>query len=1336
MEPEISTPADPATDRPAAIPPGLAALLPRLERYLPPYLWRKAQEDPRRGVLLNALERLRSVLYLLSTHLPSPLAQEIAHHPEPGRVWGRVLRGTLLFADVSGFTALSERLAAVERPAGDSLFELLSDPSPEGIERLTEAINRYFERMLEILAWSGGILLKFAGDALLAHFPEQEKDEQARWAARAAQRMMRAMDEFAAVPTPRGPVSLRMKVGLATGPFLAASVGTAQRMEYVVLGETVSRTLAAEGAAEAGLVVADTATAAALGLDRGEERAPGFLALRPQPEETLGAFEIGRGTQCRRGAAPWIADTAEIAADLETTLRQIEALAPYLPDVLVERIVASAQQRRLESDFRPATVLFLNLTGLEEMLAGGAPPAQVTALLNDAFNAIQSAVARHGGIVSRIDPYKRGSKVLILFGAPVAHEDDPQRAVRTALAIRRELAERQARRPAAKEAPPLEQRGGIAHGVTFAGQCGAAARREYTVMGDDVNLAARLMAAAGPGQVLLSQDVHQAVRDAALTASRPPIQVKGKAQPVPIYELTGLREDRLARRLREQGPLIGRGAELERLRAALAAALAGHGAIVTIEGPAGVGKSRLADALAAEAQAAGAQTPLIECPAYAVESPYALWIALVELTAGSGPADPPAARARRVRQRLRRLGLSGAAAGPLLELLEVPLTPEETMARGAVVLPDSREAAPGPSLFARLEKQVEAQPAGALDLWKLTGEHRSPPAGRLWQRLETRLASREQARLFAALGQFLQRLAAEAPLVLLVENAQWLDSTSRDLLAHLQADLAGRPVLALLLQRSAEGTGAAPLGEVIRLAPLGPEETAALARRLLGEAAEREDGAALVRFIQEQSGGHPLFVEELVRRLQQAGGDRAALGAALPRVGTLRELVLSRLDALTRPAREVARTAAVIGDEFERHDLRALRASGADEEGEESGLAELAGAQLIVPTAGEGGPRYAFRHAMLREAIYSSLSFARRRALHAGLAAHLEARCLDDPTVSAGQSLAAHAELLAQHYELGGQFLPAARYLLMAGQKARQRYAYAQAGAAYRRAMANLERLLKQEADFEAQILYAHARAGQGDLVLLEGDWTGAVGAYAEAGVVLLGEDVVEYDRARFLLRYALVLAIWGQAEAALACARQAVAMAAPGTALAAAATMAWLLRRADQPEADSWMERASALAAQETGRWPAGVAALLADLRGDWATARTAYLEVDRRAAAALATCRLGDRHLAHGETAVALALYGQAAAYWQEEDDAAGLALARYRQAEAHGRQGQREQAAALLQEALELLEQGDGAPAEDRETLAQAQVAIEQGLATWPAWRWQHYIDALHVTLLFQP
>jgi len=206
-----------------------------LEIYLPPDLWRKiSRGKPQRKLLIQAHDRLRSLRYLLSTFIPSNLVQEKMKQPVPGLVKGKIIKGSLLFADVSGFTALSERLAVL---------------GPEGAERLTVTMNDYFSTMLEILAWSGGILLKFAGDAMLVYFPHQAKERQTGWAVRAGVRMLGAISKFSNIETPLETISLQMKIGVATGEFLSASVGSRQRMEYAILGEAISQTMGAEGAA-------------------------------------------------------------------------------------------------------------------------------------------------------------------------------------------------------------------------------------------------------------------------------------------------------------------------------------------------------------------------------------------------------------------------------------------------------------------------------------------------------------------------------------------------------------------------------------------------------------------------------------------------------------------------------------------------------------------------------------------------------------------------------------------------------------------------------------------------------------------------------------------------------------------------------------------------------------------------------------------------------------------------------------------------------------------------------------------------------------------------------
>ncbi|RPI30797.1 MAG: hypothetical protein EHM70_13025, partial [Chloroflexota bacterium] len=245
-----------------------------IQAYLSPDLWRKINSDsPRRGVLMNALDRLRSVLYILSTFLPNHLYQEKMRRAVPGLVSGQMVAGSLLFADVSGFTALSERLASL---------------GPQGAEKLTSIMNEYFAAMLDILARSGGILLKFAGDATLVYFPEQENGIQAKWAVRAGQRMLQAISAFSKIETPTGVVGLRMKIGVATGEFLAASIGSASRMEYAILGPAVAQTMKAESVASVGQLVVNELTMARLGQEQGSSAlAAGFSALATAGEQEL-----------------------------------------------------------------------------------------------------------------------------------------------------------------------------------------------------------------------------------------------------------------------------------------------------------------------------------------------------------------------------------------------------------------------------------------------------------------------------------------------------------------------------------------------------------------------------------------------------------------------------------------------------------------------------------------------------------------------------------------------------------------------------------------------------------------------------------------------------------------------------------------------------------------------------------------------------------------------------------------------------------------------------------------------------------------------------------------
>ncbi len=451
-------------------------------------------------------------------------------------------------------------------------------------------------------------------------------------------------------------------------------------------------------------------------------------------------------------------------------------------------------------------------TGDNEDTPHADSPGRFARVLSDYYRTMQRIIFKAGGSIARIDPYKGSSKMLILFGAPVAHEDDPQRAVRAALEMRTEL-ETLNRRwrqeladqlPPEIEGPPLQQRIGITLGSTFAGQAGSATRREYTVMGDDVNLAARLMAAAQADQILISQRVCQAVQDLFRLTPLPPIRVKGKSDLIPLYQVDSPVTDRLSRRLASRGPLLGREEELSRCTQVLLQALDGRGSQLSIHGPAGIGKSHLVDLLIREAVDRGAAAHLCEANSYSRVAPYSAWITLLNSMVEILPADLPETRAEKLERCLVELDLVGKKVRePLFRLLGLP-APAKTAAPSDQPAAPAREAS-APSLFRLLEKRVDQAPAEGPTIWQLIRERQQDQAPSEGLSLGERIAGREQRRLQDAVGQFLQGMATTKPLVLVFEDAQWMDPMSWTLLEGLGQSLAAWPILILTVRRQEEG---------------------------------------------------------------------------------------------------------------------------------------------------------------------------------------------------------------------------------------------------------------------------------------------------------------------------------------------------------------------------------------------------------------------------------------------------------------------------------------------------------------------------------------------------
>jgi class 3 adenylate cyclase len=1229
--------------------------------YIPERTWRRLteKEDPRRGLLLNALDRVRSTLYLVSTYLPQHIVQQKMRRPVSGATQGSEVSGTLLFSDVSGFTALSERLAVLGN---------------EGAEKLTQIMNGYFENMLDILARSGGVLLKFAGDATLVFFEQQDNNQQAAWAVRTGQRMMRAMSAYQTLETPLGIVSLKMKIGISTGRFLEAHIGSAERMEYVVIGQAVRRTIAAEGVAEAGMVVIDEETVQTLTPESYAQLESGFFVIRAADED-VDDFEVRAGSRRARSGIPWSASPQAIAAQMEVAARQIECLTPYLAQELVDNIITHAGRRKIASEFRPTSVIFCNFTGFEAFLDmwGRIGVRRVALMMSEFFEAMHKIIDGLGGVVTRIDPYSNGSKMLILFGAPTAHEDDPERAVSAAIAMRAKLMElnKAWRKKYSRQLKMDEETAdtenevalkiGITHGLTFAGQVGSATRREYTVMGDDVNLSARLMSAAKSGQILINEPVFQAVKDHFHAEPLAPIRVKGKSNLIPIFEL---REKRAAQSYQDEQrpkPIFGRSSELAEGLAVIEQAMAGQGQHLQIQGTAGIGKSHLAEVFYTQSRKKGAEVRLTHCHSFTSQSPYAAWIYFIRSLTAINELESSDSAGQKLADLLERFDMTEEQySRSLSNLLGVRL-PTTTKKPAAPATPKPTASKPaGGSLFSQLGQKVSAKESrsSSLDLSNLTNRQSQAQTTQLWQRLQTRVASRERARLFAAVFHLLCQYSAQKPLLLFLENAQWLDPASKALFDFIGEKLVGQPILILSIHRSLTNETEKESSSAIPLGPLSLAETAEMVNHLSGKTAE----PTLVEAIYNQSRGNPLFVREMVYWLERNRGDglQKNLAGSLESSLTIQELILSRIDSLPVEARDTLKSAAIIGNTFRHGELVALLQAEKKQYGVPEVMKQLESSQIIAETSqddasNDDDPTYTFQQPLMREIIYNSQSFSLRRQSHRTLAQYLEQQ--------GGGAVDQQADLLAYHYEQAAAWTKAGRFRYLAAQQAQRRFAYDLAANSYGQGLALLTRLESAEHNPDTISLMAKCHQGQGDMALLTEEMTSAAYAYLSAFNILHANGQTIPPGLK--IKIAQTLPVLGRAVEAEASLREVLEQPLSSkNLLAATATLAWLLWRSEQAEATLWLNRTRALIEKRPNDpWETGISALVTEWTGNLEEALKAYKAFEDKAGIILTSCRLGDQMLAAGDVTGARRYYESALKTAEEQKgqkDQVGEAIA----------------------------------------------------------------------------
>lgn len=501
----------------------LAAMELRLRSLLPADLYATAWIDPSPETLMRVFEHLRTLQHILIDYVPRTVSQQ---PPLPGVSRHAWEEGTLLFTDLAGFTPLLEARAT---------------EGIAGAEMLLSLLNRYFAGMIEILSKSSGSLLEFTGDALLVQFTAAEPHKQVEQAIHAGLRMQRAMQEFARIQTSQGDLFLKMRVGLHAGRFVKADIGTPLRMGHVLLGQAVQVAKRAEGAGSVGRVAL---TAAARALIREpfnlEPGAPDhWLVVDDLSSKALGEYDITLNRW--RHATPMLFDRSiqGLLSEIEAALRLVEPLACYLPRSVLQLVVENAAQRKIPPAFPTVAVAFVNLIGLPESV-DVALPEEIDALVtcfSKAFSLINGAVELRGGILQKVTYHSTGSEMLVHFGVLNPDPSDPLRAAAAMQAIRQLM---ETIPPPRVQGQPIQltYRIGLTYGPVFAAEIGEPrGRREFNVLGDTVNTAARLMGRAGPNEILLDQSMQDAISAHFPTHPLGSVALKGKSDPQPIFSL-------------------------------------------------------------------------------------------------------------------------------------------------------------------------------------------------------------------------------------------------------------------------------------------------------------------------------------------------------------------------------------------------------------------------------------------------------------------------------------------------------------------------------------------------------------------------------------------------------------------------------------------------------------------------------------------------------------------------------------------------------------------------------------------------------------------------------
>ncbi len=882
---------------------------------------------------------------VFSSYVPRLIKKRVLADPAPIEApVSEVFEAVVLFADISGFTLLTERLAK---------------RGPTGVETLARILNEYFGQLIDIVHEYGGDVVKFAGDAVIAAWTVEAGTEggitapdRRRWSLHAAECALKIRERLINYQFEES--ALFLKLAIASGQIEHVHVGGVfNRWEFLLTGSPLIELGIANNLADAGDILVTPSAWEGIAEDCIAE------PIRfPVKEKVIEAGRLEGLKQRTRFSTPWKELT--IPEDAQGSLRA------YIPGAIVNRLVAG--QSGWIAELRRITVLFINLPDIDEEMS--LEDAQSIARL------IQRSVYRYEGSINKINVDDKGITIVAALGLPpFAHEDDPARGVLAALMIRKELI-----------ALGVHSSIGVTTGRIFCGSIGNDIRREYTIIGNAVNLSARLMGAGKnlPGLVdkalipiLCDRSTYDSTKDVIEFEALPPQQVKGRPEPVEVYHPLEQKKSII----RSTTELIGRQEEKALLANALQELQRGTAnQTIILQGEAGIGKSRLTEDLLRQATALGVKAFVGHGDPFERSNPYYAWRSvfnklfdLEEILTHPQLSDSDREDIRaKVPAKLQEIDPDLVRYAPLLDVVLPVQIPENEFTS------------------------------------VMTGETRGGNIRELLLRL-------------------LNHEAAKQPVLIALEDLHWLDSASWTLLSDVHDK--ARPILMVLntrplaepVRQEFKQIADAPGTRFVRLDAMLLDDVKSLVCQRLGV---KSIPAQIGQLIREKSEGNPFFAEELAYALRDTRvlvieDQECRLSQNFPDLEsimlpeTLQAAITNRIDSLDPSQQLTLKVASVIGRIFAFRVLQAVHPIETDRPALGGYMDTLTRLSLTLVESETPDLAYIFKHAVTQEVAYNLMLYSQRRQLHQAVAKWIERNYERD--------LGSYYALLAYHWSQAAQ---------------------------------------------------------------------------------------------------------------------------------------------------------------------------------------------------------------------------------------------------------------------------------------------------------------------------